>query len=159
MIPQVRMIRNSLVVCLFLVLSASCGEKAVFHQYQSIDGSRWAKDKEYLFTFDIKDASVAYDLAFEVRNSNFYRYQNVWIFAREEQPSGTVRRDTTEYILADDYGNWTGTGFSLFLSSFPLATARRFPQAGTYTVGIRHGMRTDALEGIPEIGLKVTVND
>ena len=44
------------------------------------------KDKEYYFTFEVKDISVPYDLTLEVRNNNLYPYQNLWLFCSEEQP-------------------------------------------------------------------------
>ena len=71
------------------------------------------KDKEYYFTFEVKDISVPYDLTLEVRNNNLYPYQNLWLFCSEEQPIGPLRRDTIECMLADEFGKWHGHGISL----------------------------------------------
>ena len=65
----------------------------MYDQYQAINNITWEKDKEYYFTFEVKDISVPYDLTLEVRNNNLYPYQNLWLFCSEEQPIGPLRRD------------------------------------------------------------------
>ena len=142
--------------CLLLIL-ASCENQVVYEQYQAIDNTSWNKEKTYFFTFEVTDASVAYDISFEVRNNNFYPYQNLWLFCSEEMPVGPLRRDTVEFLLADDYGKWYGQGFSLFHSSFSLKKRYKFPMEGQYTFGFRQGMRKDSLPGIQEIGLRLMV--
>ncbi|MBE6301057.1 MAG: gliding motility lipoprotein GldH [Parabacteroides distasonis] len=133
----------------------SCVNPALYHQYQAIEQTKWEKDKEYYFTFEIEDATCLYDIYFEVRNNNLYPYQNLWIFYSEEPPIGSLYKDTTECMLADEFGKWHGEGFSLFHSSFLLRKAHKFPHAGQYTYSIRQGMRDDVLKGIQEIGLRV----
>ena len=116
------------------------------------------KDKEYYFTFEVKDISVPYDLTLEVRNNNLYPYQNLWLFCSEEQPIGPLRRDTIECMLADEFGKWHGHGISLYQSSFPIHSQYKFPHAGQYTFSFRQGMRDDALKGIQEIGFSVRLS-
>lgn len=146
-----------LLLCLSAVLCCmSCGERVFYEQYQSIDSKYWEKEAEYYFSFEITNTSIPYDLTLEIRNNNLYPYQNLWVFSQEEQPSGQVQRDTTECILADDYGKWLGTGISLFHSSHVLHTQYFFKEPGTYTIGFRQGMRQDQLTGIQEIGLCIT---
>ena len=125
--------------CLLLIL-ASCENQVVYEQYQAIDNTSWNKEKTYFFTFEVTDASVAYDISFEVRNNNFYPYQNLWLFCSEEMPVGPLRRDTVE-----------------FHSSFSLKKRYKFPMEGQYTFGFRQGMRKDSLPGIQEIGLRLMV--
>lgn len=134
----------------------SCGDRPYYEQYQTIATKYWEKEAEYYFTFEITDTSAAYDVTIEIRNNNLYPYQNLWIFSREEQPSGQVQRDTTECLLADDYGKWLGTGISLFQSSHTLHSPYHFKEAGSYTLAFRQGMRNEALPGIQEIGLRIT---
>lgn len=147
--------RNGLFVLLVIVLCFGCSNQASYHQYQSLNGRYWEKDAEYFFTFHIPDAQTAYDLSLEIRNNNLYPFQNLWVFWQEELPSGTLRRDTIECMLADDYGKWLGQGVSLFQSSFPLRNHYFFPDTGSYTISFRQGMREEHLPGIQEIGLKV----
>lgn len=146
------------IALLCLLLCGSCENPAIYEQYQAIDNTTWDKGKTYFFTFDISDASIAYDIFFEVRNNNLYPYQNLWLFCSEEMPIGPIRQDTIEFQLADDYGKWYGQGFSLFHSSFPLKNGYKFPIEGQYTFGFRQGMRKDSLPGIQEIGLRLTTS-
>jgi len=144
---------------LFLLMTAallfSCTGKSVYDQYVKIDDRYWEKDKEYTFTFEIEDNTVPYDLVFEVRNNNLYPFQNLWIFRQEEYAGTVYKRDTVEYMLADDYGKWLGKGISVFQSSFPLINNYHFPDTGSYTFSFRQGMRNDKLPGIQEIGLRI----
>jgi gliding motility-associated lipoprotein GldH len=124
-----------------------------------IDPVVWEKDKEYFFTFLIEDVSIPYNLTFEVRNSNLYPYQNLWIFYREEPPAGAIRRDTLECVLADEYGKWHGKGISLYQSDYLIRTRYLFPIKGQYTFSFRQGMRDVTLSGIQEIGLRIEPAD
>ena len=134
----------------------ACTQPAIYDQFQSIEGKVWDKDKVYYFTFMIEDNHIPYDLTLAVRNNNMYPYQNLWLFCDEEPPIGDLKRDTVEYMLADDFGKWYGHGISLFLSTFPIRTNYHFPYPGQYTFSFRQGMRNAHLEGIQEIGLTVT---
>ncbi|MDH6305475.1 gliding motility-associated lipoprotein GldH [Parabacteroides sp. PF5-5] len=150
--------RNSIVcilVCLISFLFSSCESNIVYNQYQAIDNVSWEKDKEYYFTFQIEDVSIPYDITFETRNNNLYPYQNLWVFLSEEQPIGSLKRDTIECLLANEYGKWVGRGISLYQSGFPVRTNYMFPNKGQYTLSFRQGMRNDALKGIQEIGLRI----
>jgi gliding motility-associated lipoprotein GldH len=127
----------------------------VYNQYRPISRFIWEKNREYSFACTISDTAAAYNISFEVRNNNLYPYQNLWIFCAEESPAGTIRRDTVECMLADEFGKWSGKGISIFQSSFPLRTGYKFPHSGQYTFRFRQGMRNDTLRGIREIGLRV----
>ena len=146
---------KGVIAALTCSLFFSCENPALYDQYQAINNITWEKDKEYYFTFEVKDISVPYDLTLEVRNNNLYPYQNLWLFCSEEQPIGPLRRDTIECMLADEFGKWHGHGISLYQSSFPIHSQYKFPHAGQYTFSFRQGMRDDALKGIQEIGFSV----
>jgi gliding motility-associated lipoprotein GldH len=104
----------------------------------------------------LKDASIPYDISLQLRNSDFYPYQNIWIIFAELHPTAeTAVNDTIEYRLADASGKWTGNGITLFQNRFPLRTDYHFPDTGQYTIGIRHGMRDDLLKGIENVGLMI----
>ena len=134
----------------------ACTQPAIYDQFQSIEGKVWDKDKVYYFTFMVEDNRIPYDLTLAVRNNNLYPYQNLWLFCNEEPPIGSLKRDTVEYMLADDFGKWYGHGISLFLSTFPIRTNYYFPYPGQYTYSFQQGMRNEHLEGIQEIGLTIT---
>jgi gliding motility-associated lipoprotein GldH len=135
--------------CFFL----SCSQNIVYNEFQPIQNKVWDKHNEYYFNFEIKDVSVQYDISLKLRNNNLYPYQNIWIFFEESRSSGISVKDTIEYMLADDFGKWTGNGITLFQSHIPLKNHYLFPDTGKYTISVRHGMRDDKLKGIEDIGL------
>lgn len=148
--------RYIIVYCL-CIACLSCTKSVYYEKYQTID-NQWDKNKEYFFIYEIEDNSVSYNLSLEIRNNNFYPYQNVWFFCTEEQPGGSVLRDTMECILADDFGKWHGTGISIYHLSVPIRTNYLFPDTGQYTFNIRQGMRDDRLKGIEQIGVRIEKN-
>ena len=145
--------RHIILSCL-CIACLSCTKPAYYEKFQTID-NQWDHNKEYYFTYQIEDSLASYTMSLEVRNNNFYPYQNVWFFCVEEQPGGSVLRDTIECILADDFGKWYGSGISIYHLSVPIRTGYTFPHTGQYTFTIRQGMRDDRLKGIEQIGVRV----
>ena len=133
----------------------ACDSSTLYNQYQVIDNTAWTKEKVYYFTFEIEDNTKAYDIFFDIRNNNKYPYQNLWLFCNEEPPIGKLKKDTTECILADEFGKWHGHGISLYESSYPIRLNYHFPYTGQYTFSFRQGMRDSIIYGIQEIGLRV----
>jgi gliding motility-associated lipoprotein GldH len=148
--------RTKAAVFFLCLLFFSCKSGTVYHRYQPVEGGVWEKDREYAFTCRIEDAAALYNITFELRNNNFYPYQNLWIFYAETPPARlTEKRDTLECMLADEFGKWLGKGISLYQSAFPLRSRYTFPAKGSYTFSFRQGMRNDSLAGIREIGLRI----
>jgi gliding motility-associated lipoprotein GldH len=136
-------------------LTVSCSNYATFDQYQYVENGNWAKEQNYYFTFEIKDASVPYNVSVSIRNNNMYPFQNLWLFIDDEQPFGPLLRDTIECMLANDYGKWLGKGVSIYETSFLIKKAYYFPIEGEYTFSLRQGMRAKSIPGIEEVGLRV----
>ena len=49
---------KGIIAALTCSLSFSCENPALYDQYQAINNITWEKDKEYYFTFEVKDISV-----------------------------------------------------------------------------------------------------
>jgi gliding motility-associated lipoprotein GldH len=133
----------------------SCGRDTVYNKFQPIRDNIWDKQSEYYFKFEIKDPTLPYHVRIQVRNSDLYPYQNLWLLCKEERPDSTFVTDTLECLLADDFGKWVGNGITLYQSEFSLHDHYYFPDTGTYTLNLRHGMRDDLLKGIEDIGLLI----
>ena len=141
--------------CFFI----SCGKEVVYSKYQPIQDKIWDKQSEYFFTFQMTDIAIPYNISLQLRHSDLYPYQNLWIFYEEQQPSNISVKDTIEWMLADDYGKWTGNGITLFQNRFLLKERYHFPDTGKYTISLRHGMRDDRLKGIENIGIFIEKTD
>jgi gliding motility-associated lipoprotein GldH len=61
-----------------------------------------------------------------------------------------------ECPLADQLGNWYGSGLgSIFDNRVLFRERKKFPLSGHYKVDIHQAMRTDALEGIYDVGFRL----
>lgn len=149
---------KSMVIILASCFFFSCSKRTVYNEFQPIQNKIWDKQDEYFFHFEIKDQTVPYDISLQLRNSDIYPYQNIWMLSRERQPSGHSVTDTIEYILADDFGKWHGNGITLFQNQITLRSKYHFPDTGKYTISVRHGMRDDQLKGIEDIGLFIEIS-
>ncbi|MDR0725016.1 MAG: gliding motility lipoprotein GldH [Prevotellaceae bacterium] len=139
-----------------LVASSCTGKKAAWQQNAVIENCRWNKDSILKFSIPVEDTVAWYSLSVDLRNRTDYRFQNIYIFLNITAPNGNATTDTLNFTLAYDDGKWTGAGglFSKFKeNSFLYRKYIRFPEYGTYSVNIRHGMRSVDLEGIASVGL------
>ena len=147
-------IRISLIIIAACFLS-SCGKNTFYSEFQPIKNKLWNKNDEYFFNFEIMDISVPYNVSLQLRNNDIYPYQNIWILYEESKNDRHSVKDTTEFLLADEFGKWKGNGISLYQNRIPIKTHYIFPDTGKYTINIRHGMRDDKLKGIENIGIHI----
>jgi gliding motility-associated lipoprotein GldH len=138
----------------------SCDNGATLNEFKPVAHHRWDKQTEFLFSVAVRDASVPYDIFLQLRNNNTYPYQNIWVFYKELSPSSSsIASDTVEYLLADDFGKWTGNGITLFQNRLPIKRQYLFPDTGQYVISLRHGMRDNPLKGIENVGLYIRPSD
>lgn len=147
-----------LLYILLLLLLFGCKTNNLYTESQKVDENGWRIDSAYSFQFEIADTTKTYMLELMVRNTPTYKYQNLWLFVKKVEPNFTYINDTTQLFLADDFGNWVGNGIgSIYSAEYIYQDSVHFSQVGTYQYIIRHGMRTDSLEGIHDIGFSVYV--
>lgn len=152
--------KKLLLALLVLVAAAACNKNVVYEESIAIDPEAWQVDSIAKFSFDITDTVPSYSVSFIVRNSGDYQYQNLWLFVRNIEPDLRSHNDTVQLMLADDLGNWVGSGIgSIYSATYEYQHKLRFPKPGTYQLYIQQGMRTDSLAGIHDIGLKITKRD
>jgi gliding motility-associated lipoprotein GldH len=113
-----------------------------------------------LFQFNITDTVSFHDFFINVRNGEEYPYSNVYLFMEMEFPNAKRSIDTINCYLADPTGKWLGTGIGkLYDQRFRIRNRKQFPLAGRYTVTIRQGMRTPELEGIYDVGFRISKSE
>ena len=162
---QRRTSRLLLVAVIFCFLITSCDSKAVFDVYKSVP-NQWHKDSVISYTLKAPDTLKNYDLYVQLRNTNDYKFSNLFLIVELNYPNGKVVKDTLEYKMAAPNGELLGTGFSdlkenkLWFRGFKKPF--KFNEEGDYTVNIQHAMRNNGdvngienLEGITDIGFRV----
>lgn len=143
---------------LFIVFLSvfSCRQNEVFFQYKNVASKGWGKDSLLNFDIRITDTVNPYNVYVHVRHHGDYPYQNIWLFTQQINPDSTLKRDTIEAYLADQYGKWLGTGVGA-LKEMPIFYRQQihFPDTGIYRLKIGHGMRDSLLRGIKDIGVRI----
>ncbi len=142
-----------ILLCLFFF---SCDSKRIFEQNQEFPESVWSSKNILKFEVDIKDPSTPANFYINVRNADGYPYSNIYLFIKTTFPNGKFSNDTLECILADEKGKWLGKGLGdIYDNQIPFKRNVRFPLVGKYTFEIQHGMRTDSIPLIMDIGLRI----
>lgn len=138
---------------IFLVGCSTSGEGVTMN---SID-NKWSKKTEQKFKLEITDPQNPKNIIFVVRNNNDYPYSNIRFIVNFKKPKTKIAQvDTLNYVLAKPNGEWLGTGFGETKETlFQYKTNYKFPEKGTYEIGVVQAMRNDNLPGIEDLGIKV----
>ncbi|MEA2042822.1 MAG: gliding motility lipoprotein GldH [Bacteroidota bacterium] len=134
--------RQFLIIFILLFVFSACDDTYVYKQEYSIENEVWNKENAAEFAVDIKDVNEAYDLYFDIKISDRFKTQNIWMFFEVEAPDGTIQRDTTEYMLFDSGGKTLGENHrNTYEYSLLYKPAVSFPEPGIYRVRVKQGMR------------------
>ena len=154
---------NKLLKYFLLLFSAcvlySCDSSRVYDKFKDIEGGVWNKDKHIKFDVQIDDTLSYHNIYINLRNSGSYKFSNVFLFISTIYPDNKISIDTVECIIADDKGEWLGKGLGDIKDNQMLLKKNvRFHKAGIYSFEFEQAMRTDNLEGIKSIGIRIEKN-
>ena len=143
-----------LLVIGLLMLLTSCSTDTVYSQFVASPSGEWQVDSAMVFDYTIDDAQSDYRMVVYVRHTERYPYQNMWLFI-----DNGARRDTIEFYLADDRGQWLGNRHHGFIEMPVLLEDNyHFPDTGSYHLSIQHGMRDSLLRGVMDVGVEISRN-
>lgn len=150
--------RNRFFIALFLValFLSSCNKNIVYSKYQTFNENEWfAKDKA-VFDVEITDTQTLNNISLMVRHADSYPYSNLFLFVTTKYPDGKILQDTMEVVLANQKGEWQGSGAGdIFDFKVPIKKNTLFPQAGKYQFTFEQGMRVDPLPLIMDFGFEI----
>ena len=137
-----------------VLLMTSCRKGIVVSQFVAIPSGEWQVYLAMVFDYTIADAQPDYRMVVYVRHTERYPYQNMWLFI-----DNGARRDTIEFYLADDRGQWLGNRHHGFIEMPVLLEDNyHFPDTGSYHLSIQHGMRDSLLRGVMDVGVEISRN-
>ncbi len=150
-----------MLLTLILGILISCSKDEVYSDYKSLPG-HWPMDDTLEFSLPEMDSITAYDVFLNVRNTNDFKYSNLFLIVSMNFPHGKVVTDTLEYQMALPDGTWLGSGGTIKENKLWYKEGIRFFEEGNYSLKIRHAMRNNAsvegvteLEGITDVGISV----
>ena len=149
-------------VSLFFV---SCDSNQVFDVYKSVPNT-WHKDAIITFKVNPPDSINNYNLFVNLRNTNAYKYNNLFLIVEMVYPHGKTIKDTLEYRMADPTGKLLGTGLTDIKENKLWYKGHErpfvFEETGEYIINIQQAMRENGkvngvveLEGITDVGFRI----
>lgn len=156
-------LKNSVLYFLiFTVVLVSCDSNRVFDVYKSVPNN-WHKNDVVSFNVTPPDSINPYNLFVNIRNTNSYKYSNLFLIVGMKFPNGKTIKDTLEYKMAEPSGKLLGTGLTdIKENKLWYKEQVVFEEAGDYIVNIQHAMRENGkvngvveLEGITDIGFRI----
>ena len=150
-----RILINS-IVSFFIVFIVACDPDRIYEENLEVENSSWNINDRKEFTFPITDTNSLYNVYVNIRNTNDYAYQNLYLFIEMTSPSNKFFKDTVEVTLADSKGKWNGSGIgNIWTNQFPLLQEVRLLESGNYKIMVVQGMRHENLDAISDVGVRV----
>lgn len=151
-------------ICLVTLLS-SCDSNQVFDEYKTVP-NQWQKDVVVSFKVNPPDSIKPYNLFVNIRNTNAYKFSNLFLIVEMVYPHGKTTKDTLEYLMAKPNGELLGKGLTdikenkLWYKGYNAPFV--FEEKGEYNITIQHAIRNngdvngvDNLEGITDVGFRI----
>lgn len=130
---------------------SACNSDIIYSHFSPISSNKWHIDSVAHFDFTVEDATPDYHVLVYVRHTERYPYQNMWLFVDDG-----LYRDTLEFYLADDRGQWLGDRKHGFIEMpVLLEENKHFADTGVYHYSIQHAMRDTLLRGVTDVGLEI----
>jgi len=95
------------VVCGLLTFS-SCNPNRIYDKNIDIEKYTWDINNKLAYEVDIKDTNQIYRISVNVRHTNFFQFNNMWIMVYTTFPDGKILSKRVELPLADKDGKWHG---------------------------------------------------
>lgn len=150
------------VALLMIVMLAGCDESRVYEKNVDFDQRAWMVQEKPVFDFEISDTTHAYSLYCNVRNSVSYPYSRIFVSYSLQDSVGTElsKQLVSSFLFDQKTGEPLGSSGlgDIYDHQLPLLTNYTFQKPGKYTISFEQFMRTDTLQGVLAVGLRVENN-
>ena len=142
-----------------ILLLAACDTNRVYENNVDFDQRFWAVGDQPQFEFVIDDVTSKYNLYANVRNEVSYPNANLYFTYYLSDTTSKVldKKLVSEFLFDKKTGKPFGTSVlgDIYDHRFPILKNHSFQNAGKYIVRFEQFMRTDTLQGILSVGLRV----
>ncbi|MBP5219634.1 MAG: gliding motility lipoprotein GldH [Bacteroidaceae bacterium] len=151
-----RLLSSSLLAaCLIILFSACSDDKTLLHSFHSIENSKWEKDDTAKFTLPAVWTDRKVEVQVEVRTNSRYPYQTLWLKAEHNFADSTKYvKQSVKCTILNETGDIQGNGISTVQYAYPIGTFN-IKKGQESTIKITHNMRSELLNGIHDIGVKI----
>jgi gliding motility-associated lipoprotein GldH len=146
---------------LFILFSACNKENTLVDKYIEIPNGNWADDNIVTIEFDVADTTIKNNFYITLRNTEDYKYSNLYLFVTTMFPNEKTSSDTIGVALADPSGKWLGKGGGFVFDNEIIDNRilynyqKKFPLAGHYKITLLQAMREKELIGIIDAGIRI----
>jgi|SRR5690554_4012105 gliding motility-associated lipoprotein GldH len=153
-------LQHIFIFCLSALIFSQCSNKTIYSETVEIPESTWSKDDIIRFSIPVTDTNTVYSLTLDICNNEKYQYSNLYLFTNIIFPDNTFYRDTIEFILANNQGEWIGDkSLSSYTNTFLFRQGVKFPETGTYIFSFEQAMRCKnescSITGIKSLSLSL----
>jgi gliding motility-associated lipoprotein GldH len=147
--------RLLIIVCSIVLLSA-CGSN-VQEKFNKLPDRQWDYKQPQQFIFHLDEG--IYSVQLDLQNTNDYPFENIWLSTSIKGPDGETVSGRNSYSLAWPDGEWKGNGPGAYYD-LPIVIGDDFrvQKSGDYTFTLAQNMRTDKLQGISGVGIRLRKN-
>ncbi|MBC8048191.1 MAG: gliding motility lipoprotein GldH [Fimbriimonadaceae bacterium] len=133
-----------------------CTKTNLYDKNISIEKNTWMYDDAKKFEVTIIDSASIYNLFINVRHTDAYAFNNMWLRITTILPDSSRTEDKVNVQLAQDNGAWTGNCVDgVCYNSVLVMPNFTFTQTGTYTFLIEQDMRINPVTNILDIGIRI----
>ena len=149
--------RHYPLLLLFIIL-ISCDSDRVTEENWDLSDGNWIVDDTKKFEFEITDRNIPYQVFFNVRNGLSYKYHNIYVkYILSNEKGEEVQSNLVNFDLFNPKsGKPNGSGIGdIFDHQMTLISNYDFPEPGHYNLELKHYMRTDTLQQIFSVGIRI----
>lgn len=149
--------KSLLIAFAFISVGLSSCDDSLYYKMKEIPDARWDMNYPAKFDVEVSDTKVVYDFFVLIRHNTDYTNSNLYTFVTTTMPGDSISRDTIEFILAEPDGKWIGEGTG-YLRTNDVLISRKFvfSEPGLYSFEFQQAMRDTVLEGITDIGIRIS---
>ena len=142
---------------LFLLATVfGCEQSRVFDKNLSIGKDGWAYGDALHFEVYVNDTSYSYNMFVNVRHTDEFPYNNLWINLSTTLPDQTVTQSKVDVELSAPDGTWTGNCVDgICYNTVLIQKNFRFPKEGKYQFTLEQDMRMNPIPNVLDVGIRV----
>lgn len=146
-----------MLITLVLFTAQGCTDPdSVIDESTAIANHNWSYVNKLKYDVKIDDIQEPYNLYFNLRVSGSYRYSNIFALLSQTSPGKKTHTTRYEFKLANNDGEWLGSGSgNLYSYQLLLRKQYKFPAKGVYHFQIEQNMRDNPLHEVIDAGLRV----
>jgi gliding motility-associated lipoprotein GldH len=137
---------------------SACDDSRVFEKNVDFDERFWLVNNTPEFEFEITDTSTNYNLYCNIRNSLSFPFSQMYLdYTLTDSTGAPVQKKMIEAYLFEKSGKPQGNSGlgDIYDQRIPLLQNFHFANPGLYKVRFEQKMRTDSLQGVLAVGLRV----